>query len=122
MQYTCLSKWIVYLIFIYLEPIIIYTLNFIPFIAIVSTFVKYRILSLDSNFHLTIYDRFLYHLSDYDVFSYLVNKSAGFFVKITEIGIKLVLKVVISRDGIEEDNQALDEFKKVLINAVNSIE
>lgn len=122
MQYTCLSKWIIFLVFIYIEPVIIYTLNFIPLIAVASTFLKYRILSLDSEFHLTIYDRFFYHLSDYDIFSWVVGKSAQYFVKAIDLAIRAVVEGILKRGGVGEENKALEDCKKVLIDAVRRIE
>jgi hypothetical protein len=122
MQYTCLSKWIIFLFFVYVEPVFIYSLNFIPLIALLSTFMKYRILSLDSDFHLTIYDKVFYHLQDYDVFSFIIGKSAKYFVKAIDVAINIVVEGILKRGGVDEENAALEECKKVLIAAVRRIE
>lgn len=111
MQYTCLSKWIIFLVYIYVEPVLVFSLNFIPLVVIGLTFLKLRILSLESQFHLTIYDKFFYHLHNYDIFNYLIGKGAKYFVKGLELSTKFVIEGILKRRGVEEENHALDDCK-----------
>ena len=122
MQYTCLSKWIIFLVYIHVEPLLVFSLNFIPLIAIGLTLLKLRILSLESDFHLSIYDKFFYHLHKYDIFSFLVEKSAKYFVLTLQISIKFVVEGILKRGGVGEENLALEDCKKVLLDAVKRIE
>ena len=97
--------------YIYVEPVLVFSLNFIPLVVIGLTFIKLRILSLESQFHLTIYDKFFYHLHNYDIFNYLIGKGAKYFVKGLEFSTKFVIEGILKRRGVEEENHALDDCK-----------
>lgn len=77
---------------------------------------------MDSDFHFTIYDRLFYNLENYDVFSWVIGYSAKYFVKGIDLGIRLVVEGVLKRGGVGEENEALEDCKKVLIEAVRRIE
>ena len=72
---------------------------------------------MTSDFHLTIYDKTLYHLSEYDFLEEFLTRTASFYVFLFEHGMRL-MNETFSFLTIEQ----IDNVKQILGEAITRIE
>ena len=116
-KYTLLSKWIIFIVYTFIEETVLYLFEWIPFIYILSTFLKFKILSLDSDLHLTIYDKTFFHMSEFDLFHEILKLTAGVNIVIFEKG----MKVMSSSYALLTLDQ-IDKVKRILADAIKRLE
>jgi hypothetical protein len=86
-EYFLLYRWVVWITFWTIEPLVLYFFDWIPFLFVFLAAVKYKLFSMDSEFYLTIWDKIKYYTEDFDVLDY----SWRFFVNFMMSGTEKIL-------------------------------
>lgn len=117
-EYFLLYRWVVWITFWTIEPLVLYFFDWIPFLFLFLSGVKYKLFSMDSEFYLTIWDKIKYYTEDFDLFEYCWRFFVNFMMSGTE---KILYKFKgFYRFMSKEQLEFLSDLHQVCINDIGA--